>query len=124
MQTISAFLSYCFLCFSILTLLEFGLSMSSYCCRDLMLWMNHSLVMEEMWRKIRRCITIKVFIFEFAKHLHVCIMSDCSYADSLTLSAAPENITLFEPFQADAVPYNRFERFLLPPPFCKIVFSF
>jgi len=38
-------------------------------------------------------------------------MSDCSYADSFTLSAAPENITLFEPFQADAVPYHRFERF-------------
>ncbi|RHN57043.1 putative rad21/Rec8-like protein [Medicago truncatula] len=37
--------------------------------------------------------------------------------------AAPENITLFEPFQADAVPYNRFERFLLPPSFCIIVFD-
>jgi len=35
----------------------------------------------------------------------------------LRFSADPDNITLPERFQADAVPHNQYERFWLPPSF-------
>jgi hypothetical protein len=43
---------------------------------------------------------------------HVCILSNCSYADTLTFSAAPEDITIPDSYQANTDQPNRFERFL------------